>query len=198
MPTAVMESWIRSQARRVAQPSASLPPGAVQFASKDEAALTTNHPLSIAALEILAQRWPRAVHFVDLAAAARKQLGDRPGHPVAVGSQELMALASTLLRGHGQSSQLVELHSFQPQLVTAVSERPLASAMARFEAETRSIVTNVWHDRVTLLPVQLTILRYLDGRHEVAEIATLLKQILTPAQLDEHLRFFAYAGLLIA
>jgi methyltransferase-like protein/SAM-dependent methyltransferase len=198
MPTAVMESWIRSQARRVAKPVAPLPPGAVQYASKDEATLATNHPLSIAALDILAQTWPRAVHFIELAAAARKHLGDSPENPVAAGSQELMALASTLLRGHGQSNELVELHSFQPQLVSVVSERPVASAMARFEAETRSIVTNGWHDRVTLLPVQLTLLRYLDGQHRVAEIAKLLKQILTPAQLDEHLRFFAYAGLLIA
>jgi hypothetical protein len=70
--------------------------------------------------------------------------------------------------------------------------------MARFEAETRQIVTNAWHDRVTLLPVQQSILRYLDGTRTSAELAKLLKQVVTPAQLDEHLRFFAYAGLLVA
>lgn len=198
MPQAVMESWLRSQAKRVAATAESLPAGSVQFASHDEATLTTNHPLSIAALELLAQAWPRALHFTELVAAARTRLGSTPANPVGGGQQEVMALASTLLRAHGQSPQLVELHSFHPQLVSRVSERPTASKMARFEAETRTIVTNMWHDRVTLLPVQQSILRYLDGSRTVAEVAKLLQRVVTPAQLDEHLRFLAYAALLVA
>jgi methyltransferase-like protein/ubiquinone/menaquinone biosynthesis C-methylase UbiE len=198
MPQAVMESWLRSQAKRVTTTGESLPEGSVQFISQDEATLTTNHPLSIAALELLAQAWPRALHFTELVAAARTRLGNTPAHPVGGGQQEVMALASTLLRAHGQSPHLVELHSFHPQVVSRVSERPVASKMARFEAETRAIVTNLWHDRVTLLPVQQSILRYLDGSRTVAEVAKLLKRVVTPAQLEEHLRCLAYAALLVA
>jgi hypothetical protein len=50
---------------------------------------------------------------------------------------------------------------------------------------------------VTLLPVQQSILRYLDGSRTVDELAILLKKTVKPEQLDEHLRFFAYAGLLV-
>jgi methyltransferase-like protein len=196
-PQGLTESWLRSSARRVTAPSSPLPAGVAQFAGKDEAVLTTNHPLSIAAMEILAKNWPRALTFTDLAAAARKALGDSKSNPVAGGAQEIMTLASTLLSAHGQSSQLVEVHSVQPQLVQVVSERPIASPMARFEAETRAIVTNVWHDRVTLLPIQQSILHYLDGSRTLRELEILLKSVLEPAQLHEHLRFLAFAALLV-
>jgi methyltransferase-like protein/ubiquinone/menaquinone biosynthesis C-methylase UbiE len=197
-PQGVTESWLRSQARRVTTPNTQLPADVVQFRSKDEATLATNHPLSIKAMEILAEAWPRALHFTDLTAAARKALGDSPDNPVGAGPQEVMALASTLLRAHGQSSQLVELHSFEPRLVKSVSERPEASRMARFEAQSRQIVTNVWHDRVTLLPAQQALLRLLDGTRTREELAKQLQETLSSAEMDEHLRFFAYAGLLVA
>jgi methyltransferase-like protein len=197
-PQAILECWVRSQARRSTQTRAEVPVDAAQFVAGDEATVTTNHPLSIAAFEILAKEWPRGLHFLELVASARKRLGDRPSHPVAAGSAEVMELAATLLRANGQSVQLVELHSFHPQMVNTVSERPVASRMARFEAETRTLVTNMWHDRVSLLPVQQSIVRYLDGTRTVSELGRLLKTVVTPAQLDEHLRFLAYSGLLVA
>lgn len=197
LPQAVAVSWLRSQARRVAEPNTSLPTGVVQFMSKDEATIATNHPLSIAAFEILAQTWPRALHFSELVAVARAAIGDTPTNPVGAGPQEAMALASTLLRAHGQSPQLVEFHSFQPQMASEVGARPTVSKMARFEAETRTIVTNLWHDRVTLLPVQQRMVGYLDGRHTVDEVATLLADSLSANEVEEHLGFLAYAGLLV-
>ena len=102
-----------------------------------------------------------------------------------------------VLQAHGKSPQLVELHSFQPALTTAIGERPKVSAMARFEAATRAIVTNLWHDRVTLLPVQQRLLPYLDGSRTRADLAVLMAGTLSPAEIDEHLRFLAYAALLV-
>ena len=198
LPQAVMESWLRSQAQRVAEPSTPLPEGAVQFVSMDEAMVATNHPLSIAAMEVLAQAWPGALHFTDLLAAARERLGHSTKNPVGEDGQEVMTLASTMLRAHGQSLQLVELHSFQPRLVNFVSERPLASKMARFEAQTRSIVSNVWHIRVSLMPAQQRLLGFLDGRHTRDELEKLFAEVLSPDELDSHLRFLAHAALLVA
>ena len=102
------------------------------------ATLTTNHPLSIAALEILAQAWPSAIAFSELVKRARTKVGAKL---LGNDAQEEMALAATLLRAHAQSPQLVELHSFEPKVAKRVSERPVASEMARFEAETRTTVT---------------------------------------------------------
>jgi hypothetical protein len=50
---------------------------------------------------------------------------------------------------------------------------------------------------VTLLPIQQRILGYLDGRHTTSALATVLAGKVRPKELDEHLRFFAYAGLLV-
>jgi methyltransferase-like protein len=175
-----------------------MPPDVAQFRGRDDSKLSTNHPLSIAAMEILAEIWPLAMSFPELVVAARRRLGDTPAKPVAGGAQEITTLASTLLSAHGRSLQLLELHSYHPQVVNRVSERPVASLVARFEAETRQIVTNMWHDRVTLLPVQQSILRTLDGKRTQPELAKLLRGAVTPEQLDEHLRFLAYAGLLVA
>jgi methyltransferase-like protein len=196
LPQAVMKSWLRSQARHLAeQPQLPLPPGSAKFVTKDEATITTNHPLSIAALEILGQAWPNAIHFTDLVKRARAKV---TGKALGNDAQEEMMLAATLLQAHGQSPQLLELHTFEPQVAKQVSERPVASKVARFEAATRTTVTNVWHDRVSLLPIQQSILRYLDGSRTVSEVAKMMRSALTEKQLNEHLRFFYYASLLVA
>ncbi|MCC6453819.1 MAG: methyltransferase regulatory domain-containing protein [Caldilineaceae bacterium] len=197
-PHALMGGWLRSQAKRTTMDATAQRPGVVQFSSKDEATLATDHPLSVAAMEILAKAWPRALRYDDLLAEARQVVGIRGGSGELDGRQEEMALVSTLLRACGQSPQLVEVNSFHPQLVTTVSAQPVASRMARFEAQTRSIVTNLWHERVTLLPVQQSLLRFLDGDHSLADVAALLGNSVTDAELDEHLRWFAYAALLVA
>jgi SAM-dependent methyltransferase/methyltransferase-like protein len=191
LPQPVMNGWLRSQAQRVAAPATPLPAGVVQFVGKDDATLTTDHPLTVAAFEILAQVWPRALHFGEVVEAARRAV-ESP-----VGPSDEMVLAATLLRAYGQSLQLVDVHTFLPKFVTTVSARPIASPIARYEAEKRTIVTNMWHERVTLLPVQQTILRALNGTHTVAEIALLLGSAIAPAEVDEHLRWFAFAALLV-
>jgi methyltransferase-like protein/ubiquinone/menaquinone biosynthesis C-methylase UbiE len=195
LPEAVTKSWLRSQARRLADhPKMPLPQGSVQFLTKDETTLTANHPLSIAALDILSQAWPNSIHFSELVRSAKLQIGTKVlGDEV----QEEMMVAATLLKAHGQSPQVVELHSFEPVVAKHVSERPVASKIARFEAETRSTVTNVWHDRVSLLPIQKSLLHYLDGSRTVKEVAKMMRSALTDTQLNEHLRFFYIASLLV-
>jgi methyltransferase-like protein/ubiquinone/menaquinone biosynthesis C-methylase UbiE len=196
-PHALMGGWLRSQAKRTATAITSQRRGVVQFISKDEATLATDHPLSIAAMEILAKAWPRALRYDELLAEALQVVGTSGGSGELDGRQEELALVATLLRACGQSSQLVEVNSFYPQVVTTVSAQPVASRMVRFEAQTRSVVTNLWHDRVTLLPIQRAILRYLDGEHSLADVAALLGNSVTAGELDEHLRWFAYAALLV-
>jgi methyltransferase-like protein len=197
-PQAVLNSWVRSQAKRVAKPATPQPPGVVQFASKGESTLATDHPLGIAALEIVANEWPRGLAFHELVTAGRDAIGEVARPTPAGKPSEEMSLATTLLRGYGQSAYLVDLHSFHPKMVTEVNTRPVASAMARLEAETRTIVTNMWHERVTLLPIQQRILQLLDGERTIAEVAAQLGDEVSRKELDEHLRWFAYAALLVA
>jgi len=198
LPQAVMESWLRSQAKRVTEPDTNSPAGSVRFVGKDESTLTTNHPVSVAALELLAKDWPRGLHFNELLAAAREAVAVSSPNTLGPAEQDGVTLASTLLRAHSQSLQLVELHSFHPRVVNSASDRPVASTVARLEAKSRTIVTNLWHERVTLLPLQQTILGYLDGSHTVNALSTILAGKVRPKELGDHLRFFAHAALLVA
>jgi hypothetical protein len=50
---------------------------------------------------------------------------------------------------------------------------------------------------VTLLPAQQTILPYLDGEHTPAELVALFGSTISATELNEYLRWFAFAALLV-
>ena len=199
-PQPVMELWARSWAQRVEDPpAAGVQPETAQFASKDGSTLTTDHPVSIAAMQRLAQLWPRGLHFTELLAAAQQSDLARARPPRPGAAPDTVVLAANLLRGLGMSSQLVSLHSFHPAFTTEVSRRPLASPVARLEVEERSVVTNLWHERVTLSHAQAALLPLLDGGRDRAGLMAALKRdgVITPSDLELQLRRLAHAGLLV-
>ena len=73
---------------------------------------------------------------------------------------------ANLLRAYGYSSRLVELHVSQPLVASSVSERPLASPVARLQAQESNLVPNLWHERVELDALQRRLLYYLDGTRD--------------------------------
>jgi methyltransferase-like protein len=89
-----------------------------------------------------------------------------------VQSQELDAdiLATNLLEAYTHSSAVVELHAYAPQIAHRAGERPLASPVARLQAQNSSQVTNLRHERVQLDRSHRHLLRYLDGNHDRAAI----------------------------
>jgi len=143
------------------------------------AVLTTTERLVKAAMQRLGEEWPRAVPFDDLLASARARLAP---HAVVVESSRLAndarRLAAPLLRCF--TTSLVEL-SVHPSLFTLeISDRPLASRLARWQAESSSTVTNRRHENTHLNDLQRHTLRFLDGRHDrsglVAELAGLVQE----------------------
>lgn len=198
-PEPLYRMYIRSQAQAV-PPAEAAHAGMGQFKAKDGATLTTDHAVTRAAMEILAEAYPQAMAFADLLHAARASLpaAERSNAPGPIPDE--MALAANLLRGHGYSVQLAQLHSNVPSFVTDVSERPMALPVARFEAETRKVVTNVWHERVSMQPVQLDLLRLLDGTRTRDDLRDALPSLaaLPSTELDLHLRWLAHTALLVA
>jgi methyltransferase-like protein/SAM-dependent methyltransferase len=193
-PEPVMGAWLRSTAVRVA-PSDERPNVAV-FKSKGDATLATDHPLTIAAMEILIESAPHALTFADLLAAAQRALPDVP-RPAGPAPEEIV-LAANLLRAHGQSMDLVEIHSYAPALPVRLGERPEASAVARRQSATREMVTNLWHQRVTLQPRQRELLALLDGSRRREELPGLMTGEVRPEEIDAHLRWFQRTALMVA
>ncbi|HEY3289339.1 MAG TPA: methyltransferase regulatory domain-containing protein, partial [Anaerolineae bacterium] len=189
-----------------------------QFRSgNDEATLSTDHPVSKAALVYLAEVWPRAVSVRELLNVAREKVQAAPDR-IDEDAQDLLA---NLLKAYTYSSQLVELHTFQPSLVTKVTDRPVASPIARVGAEEGTIATNLWHERVNLTPLNRQLLRLLDGTRDhnalldslvtlaVAEVLHLkldgqpvtdnaLFRPLLERELEPNLNWLARAGTLVA
>ena len=189
-----------------------------RFRASGGATLATDHPVTQAAMDYLAEIWPRAVPFDDLLAEARV----RAGPAASAESVDAQVLASNLLAAYGHSDELVELHVYTPPMMLTVSERPKASPVARLQAQESRRVTNLRHERVRLDSLDRYLLRYLDGRHD---LAALVEQLIAgplasgdlvvqgedgplrdPARLREtltegvakRLRWLAKAALLIA
>ena len=198
-PRPIMDLWARSWAQRADDTEGNAQPGVGQFTSKDGATLTTDHPVSIAALMELAQQWPRALRFPELLAAAKRSDYAKTHPPRPGAAPDDAVLAANLLRGVSYSNQLVSLHTFHPALTTEISDEPLASPVARLEAAGRTVVTNLWHDRVTLNPAQRALLPLVDGTRDRAALVAALpaEHGITAPELELHLRWMAHAGLLI-
>ena len=159
---------LASQAQAVSdQPDlASL--GVEKFRSADGATLSTDHPVTKVALTRLRAAWPQAIHFTDLLAAARAQLGLDPSPEKS--ASDAQVLAANLLKAYTYSSNLVELHVYPARFTTEISACPLASPWARWQAEEPGQITNLRHERVELDEVARFLLRHLDGTRDRAAL----------------------------
>lgn len=147
---------------------------AEEFQTADGLGVTIGEPLLKAALCHLAEVWPQAVAFNELRSIARGRLG---GPPVDANVQanDIQTLGRLLLSCYGTASdRLIELHVYPPRFSRAVAERPLASPLARLQARTNPLVTNLRHSSVGLDSLGRQLLPHLDGHHDHASLTQLM------------------------
>jgi hypothetical protein len=135
-------------------------------------------PLAKAALVVLAEIWPRALPFTELLAQARTRLG----RPSAGGLTDPETLAVFEMLVEIYAPGLASLHVSPPRFARSVSERPLASPLARWLARTTGHLPNLCHAPVTL--------EHLSGRH----LLTLLDGTRDRAALVREMRAFMEAS----
>ena len=122
--------------------------GTVEF-NTAAGSLPTDHPLSKAALLHLGEVWPRAAPFHDLVEQALARLAGAAGPLADARDEQVEALTTVLFRAFAARHVSLLLHP--PPLTTAISERPEASAVARYQARTASsTVTNLCHGAVSM------------------------------------------------
>ena len=194
-----------------------------RFEAGDGSALTTDHPLSKAAMLSLAEAWPKLMNFRDVFKAAQNRLveaGYAPNDLQQTQDRDAQVLSANLLKAFSYSSSLVDLHVFAPPLDDKPNEFPVVSRPARLNAVQGQIVTNLRHERVDLDAFDRFILPRLDGSRNRKSLLTELKEgplahgALTfevkgekiPAgeedaalelELDHHLKWYAVSGLLV-
>ncbi len=151
---------------------------AAVFKTLSGATLRTNQPLSKAALVAMAQAQPQAIAFDDLVARALSLLGGAA--PVCT-PDEIDALAETLFEA--VRTGLIEAYDEPPRLTTAISERPKASGLARWQLATgAALVTNLLHGAVQCEDSTLRcFIPLVDGTRTVEELRGDLQQALDGA-----------------
>ncbi|WFU44328.1 class I SAM-dependent methyltransferase [Bradyrhizobium sp. CB82] len=136
---------------------------AMEFENQDGSRITVTNPLLKAAHLCLGRAWPRALSFGELLDGARALLGGRQADD----DQQTLTEAMYILASSGEVSFLVS----PPFLVKEVSDRPQASLLARRQAQTSSLVTNLLHQTVQLEDDRTRhFLQLLDGTRTIEQI----------------------------
>lgn len=141
----------------------------VEFRTPEEITLTTNRPLLKRLLGSLFDWWPQSVSVTDLWEVWQIDAERFPAdwiaqEPIQTFADFTQALLELFLSG------AIELHTHVASFASEISERPVASALARHTARHAMNVTNLRHFTVVLSELERLVLLRLDGTRTVDEI----------------------------
>jgi SAM-dependent methyltransferase len=120
-------------------------PGVVNFLFADGVRLAVDLPMAKAALQALGRAWPGSIGHEELVALALHEAKDILGPDI---EQEIGRLNEALTAIY--RAGLLEIGLEPHRLTTQISERPLASVLARRQALTSNEVTDLRHRAVAL------------------------------------------------
>jgi methyltransferase-like protein/SAM-dependent methyltransferase len=156
----------------------------------------TNHPLAVAANDVLLDAWPTALTFAELLAAVRERGG---------ASDDDELLLQDLVLAH-VAVGLFELQTSPARYARSAGEFPRASRLARLQAEAGAIVTNLMHRPVHIEDDRSrALLQAMDGTRDRAALLETLRSTCgpedgeaTPADLERGIEQLARLALLEA
>ena len=166
------------------------------FRDSDGATLRIDDSAAKAAFELLAGHWPASVEIDPLFRDARKRAG-RTGRPTRLEQREFTEFLVT-----NHAAGFVDLHTWEPPMATAVSDRPVANALARIEIERGTRVTSLRHRPVDVDdPIAAAVLARLDGTRDRRALragasAALPDVALTDDRIETAIRGLAHHCLL--
>jgi methyltransferase-like protein/trans-aconitate methyltransferase len=147
-PEVVMGFFAASPASPVSPQPDIRSPAEEEFRGPFGAAMSTAHPFAKAVIMQLVESWPRLLAFDELLASSRAALGPEAPAGKDGSGGDAFGLANILLATF--AAGLVELHVHVPEFVTEISERPVASPLARWQARESTMVTNLRHASIEL------------------------------------------------
>ena len=139
----VRQFYIRSQAQPVNEEPDLRSQAIEEFRGAKECSIATSFPLAKAAIRYLGQICPHSVPFSDLLVGAQQLLG---APACSLDSEEARLLAEVILKAYGAGVAELSLH--EPTFSLKPSERPVASPLARLQAQHGSIVTSLTYNTV--------------------------------------------------
>lgn len=197
-------------------------PDLEEFQTASKAVIATGFPMAKVALSVLGERWPERVPFKELLAHAQARLHGRTPLPLTEESQDDAAMRLGRFFAQSYHVGFVDLHVCPGTFVTQVSERPVASALARFLAQANGNVPTLRHVPLKLEDsVSRHLLLLLDGTNDRRTLFNRLRELiqsgraemkrdaqivtdknqaiaLLQEQLEPCLKHLAQAGVLVA
>jgi SAM-dependent methyltransferase len=176
------------------------PKVAVTFRAAREAVIRIDLPIAKAALAMLPAKWPGRIAFAELLRLSAEQLGREPT------ADDREALAAILTAAW--MTGMIDLHGHAPRYLETISERPVASPLARLQLRTGEVASTLLHSTMRFedTPSRLVV-QLLDGTRTRDEIAREVLGAFPPdnrpdpaalkAGLDRNLDRLAKAALLV-
>ncbi|TCR64309.1 class I SAM-dependent methyltransferase [Bosea sp. BK604] len=149
-------------------------PGVDRFQFGAGARLSIDLASCKAALRALGAAWPGSIPHAELVADALRESG-------AAGEREAARLNDALVAIF--RAGLLDIHREAPRVANVISERPVASAVARWQAETSAYVTDLRHRSVEL--DSLIVRKFvclMDGTRDTATLLEDLNRFLAEAK----------------
>jgi methyltransferase-like protein/ubiquinone/menaquinone biosynthesis C-methylase UbiE len=152
---------------------------AMEFETQDGSTVTMTNPLLKAAHLCLGRAWPRGLSFGELLDGARALLSHRPADD----DKKVLTEAMFVLACSGEVTFLVS----RPFLSKGITDRPQASLLARRQAQTGPLVTNLLHQTVELEGERTRhFLQLLDGVRTIDQIIEEMTERFGPtARMDQ-------------
>ena len=150
--------------------------GPLTFQTSAGDAMTTNHPLVKTALVTLYETGPTARSFADVVVDIADRL--TRAKDAALASELEHVLLAVYRRG------AIQLYVNPPSFCPTVTERPLASGVARLQAAGDSRVTNRQHRSIGLNEIDRFLLMCMDGESDQDAMVTLLEKEVRDGKLN--------------
>jgi methyltransferase-like protein/SAM-dependent methyltransferase len=165
-----ISSWAQSETPRALAVSGEL----VKFSTQG-GQFESADPLVKSALFHLIEAWPRAVPFRQLLASARAAVGRSPADDGQAADADATELAGALLRCY--CAEVIDVNVHALAIVANASERPVATRLARYQAQHGTVATNLWHSAVALNEFERLLLPRMDGSRDRAALLEVLLEL---------------------
>ena len=177
----IKEFYLSSPARRQSPDQDLRSSEREEFQVDRDASITTDFPLAKAAIYYLGEIYPRAIRFDELLDQAFQLLNSNSSLSNR-DSDQTRQLADLILKAYGAG--VVEFHLHLPRLAIVPGEHPLASPLARLQAQQGTITTTLLGNNVRIEDfLGLQFLLLLDGTRDRAALLKDFSEV-----INEHIQ----------